>query len=197
MTKILANIETRILGIMFLSLILFTANNIKTIPMEFDPHLVEKLPLVLGYLLLISLFVERAIEMFLSAWRSEAADKKDLEIKHLNEKINAVGGKSIENRDVVYKELKKLEAERSQYSAKSRTYALWAGLIIGALISLIGIRTLNNIIVVKDLAGIQKQLFISVDILLTASVLAGGSEAINKLMKVYNSFMNTTIKKTN
>ena len=40
-----------------------------------------------GYLLLISLFVERAIEVFLSAWRSGRADELDIEIANLNKQV--------------------------------------------------------------------------------------------------------------
>lgn len=37
--------------------------------------------------------------------------------------------------------------------------------------------------------------FRTIDIVLTGSVLAGGSEAINKIMKVYTTFMQTTADK--
>lgn len=193
MMNFLKKIEIREVGVGLLILILISAYLIQPLPVKFHPNLGDKFLVVIGYLFLISLFVERAIEMFLSAWRSEDADKKDLEIRHLNNKIESLGTSSTES---MLKNLEKLEINRSKYSAKSRMYALWFGLIIGAFISLVGIRTLETIVISKDLIGLQKNLFVTVDVLLTASVLAGGSEAINKLMKVYNSFMLATVKKT-
>jgi hypothetical protein len=41
----------------------------------------------------------------------------------------------------------------------------------------------------STLTGYQANLFIVVDVMLTGAVLAGGSEAINRIMKLYNSAM--------
>jgi len=70
------------------------------------------------------------------------------------------------------------------------------GLGIGFLVSLVGVRVLGNVIDIASLSGDQQGVFTVVDILLTGAVLAGGSEAVNKIMKVYNSFMIATEKRT-
>ena len=92
-------------------------------------------------------------------------------------------------------ELEGLERERTAYSAKSRFIAQWFGLGLGMFVSLVGIRVLGNIVDINSLTGKHRSAFVVVDIILTGAVLAGGSEAINKIMKIYNSVMNSTAKK--
>ena len=92
-------------------------------------------------------------------------------------------------------ELGSLEMERTRYRADSRFISQWLGLGIGVLVALVGVRVLGNIVDISTLTGPQVGIFVVVDIMLTGAVLAGGSEAINKIMKVYNSFMISTAEK--
>ena len=52
-----------------------------------------------------------------------------------------------------------------------------------------------NIVDINSITGVQQHIFVAVDILITGSVLAGGSEAFNKIMKIYNNIMNSTAEK--
>lgn len=184
--------KIRVLGLIVFVAICFLAMWLNTVQLEYSSKLSEKLPIIMGYLILTSLFVERAIEMFLSAWRSEEADSKDLAIAHVKLKLESVDHKKS---DELLSKLEFLEKDRMEYSAKSRAYAIWAGMIIGAIISLVGVRTLSGIVNSAGLVDIQLQLFTIVDVMLTAVVLAGGSDAINKITKVYNSFAVSTSNK--
>ncbi len=184
--------KVRIIGVIILFIISISALFVKTPQLEFYSNLSEKIPITIGYFFLISLFVERAIEIFLSAWRSEEADKKDLAIGQLKRKIESAISSGKQNLDSLSESLNILEHERINYSAKSRIYAIWTGIIIGACISLVGIRILGTIINASELNAVQSNLFTFVDMLLTATVLAGGSESINRLMKIYNSFTTST-----
>lgn len=145
-----------------------------------------------GYLLLISLFVERAIEVFLSAWRSGRADELDIEIANLNKQV---AGSAKTTAEKLKLNLQSLEKDRTVYRAGSRFIAQWLGLGIGVLVALVGVRVLGNIVDITTLSKEQEAAFVVVDVLLTGAVLAGGSEAINKIMKVYNSFMIKTAEK--
>lgn len=187
--------EIRIIGLIILFCISGSTFLFNSSQLEFYPNLQEKIPMAIGYLFLISLFVERAIEVFLSAWRSEEADKKDLAIIQLYKKLELATDKNSNEAKNLCTTIEENEKNRSVYSAKSRIYAIWAGIIIGGFIALVGIRTLATIVDSSSLTGIHLHLFQMVDILLTATVLAGGSEAINKLMKVYNSFATSTSNK--
>lgn len=175
------------------------------VSLKFGNDVLKDLPTMFGYLVLISLFVERTIEVFLSAWRSQEADELDLEIgnkkKRIEESIKPSAGQQGDadpGREAIKelkKELEDLEKERTIYRAKSRFIAQWLGLGIGMLVSLVGVRVLGNIVDISTLTAKHKGAFIVVDIMLTGAVLAGGSEAINKIMKIYNSFMNSTAEK--
>ncbi len=95
--------------------------------------------------------------------------------------------------------MEKLNIKRTEYRIESRGYALWVGLIFGIIIAFIGFRVLEGFIDHDSLILIKNnyhgKIFKIVDIILTGGVIAGGSEGINKLTKVYTSFMQTTAKK--
>jgi len=184
--------KTKNIGIIAFLFIIVIGGAFSPSHSAFFENFTDKLPITIGYIFLISLFVERAIEIFLSAWRSEGADQLDLSIAQAIEELEE---EQNQNSKKIKLELKDLKKKRMTYSAKSRIQALWIGLIISALIACVGIRILGTIVDITNMSDLQKSLFTGVDIMLTSAVLAGGSDAINKLMKIYNSFMITTNNK--
>ncbi len=185
----------KVTGIILIGIILAVSWLLGIGTLSFKPDALTNLPSLFGYFLLISIFVERAIEVFLSAWRSSEADSLDRQI--------ARGKGILDDKDEVQKltpekvtELKdqigNLVDERTRYRAKSRSMAQWMGLVFGGVVSMIGVRLLGNLVEAESLAGIQKNMFIIVDVFITGIVLAGGSDAFNRIMKVYNSIMDTT-----
>lgn len=136
-----------------------------------DPVL--RLPTLLVTVAVLSLFVERSVEVVLSALRSGGADQLDLALAHTPKDTD-------DYRALLY--------ERADYRAHSRLIAQQLALTFGLLIALVGVRILAGL--VADVpAGWQDRLFHMVDILLTGSVIAGGSEAANKLTKAYSQLM--------
>lgn len=192
--------HTRAFGFLAVALIATLSWSIHPAQLQFDAHIAQKLPNTIGYLFLVSMFVERAIEVFLSAWRSEEAEMKDLHISQIKAKISThANDANSTTLTALQQDLLEAEKDRVIYSTKSRLLAQWMGLIIGICISFIGIRVLASIIDISTfdtLEKFQQNTFILVDIILTAAVLAGGSEAINKLMKVYTGFMLNTVNKS-
>lgn len=192
---------TRLWGVLIIIVIAVVSWHFRPGGLEFDNELTKDFPTLFGYLVLISMFLERAIEVFLSAWRSQGADILDNKIKKSRSIIEASNdpesniklstGEFVE----LINNLSELQDERVIYSAHSRFIAQWMGLGMGFLVSLVGVRVLGNIMSTSSLSSDQLGVFTVVDILLTGAVLAGGSEAINKIMKVYNSFMSNTEKK--
>lgn len=187
--------KIRITGILIIIAVFYTAWQLQFESITFKPDAATNLPAMFGYLLLICIFVERSIEMFLSSFRGAGADKLDLKIKNLQENIKDLEGK-MQFDDVAMKQLTEMKTnlrttgdDRAHYRAESGYLALWIGLLIGLVVSLVGVRILGNIVEFDNMVDKQKGGFIAVDVLLTGSVLAGGSEAFNKIMKVYNSFM--------
>ena len=102
---------------------------------------------------------------------------------------------------IFYKELKELNDKRTTFRIASREIALWVGLLIGIAISAAGVRTLTTFLdpvainALRESNGNQYNVLNIVDMTITGSMLAGGSEAINKLTKAYNSFMQATTEK--
>ncbi len=160
----------------------------------------------LGLMFVLAMFLERSIDVFLSAWRSGKADlldgkieSKENEIKSTQEQIKNSEG-DLETLEKSLKEAKgKLEAcinDRIYYRIGSRKWALWGGLAAGVLISAVGIRLIGSFFELGEgVSLLQTRVFHGVDMLLTGGLLAGGSNAINDMMKVYAQFLQGTRKR--
>ena len=179
---------------------------------KFKSDVLKEIIPVLSLLFVVALFMERAIEVFLSAWRSAEADEQDLKINNIKNNIeilesdlkrtNITVAETIQLKKDIDKQINKLSPlldNRTKYRARSREIALWIGLGLGLLIAAVGVRTLNNFVdpaYLKELeAHRQSSIFTFVDVLLTGSLLSGGSGAINELMKIYTSFTQKTAEK--
>lgn len=195
----------RLWGVLLLAGVILIAWFATPMTLKFGEN-IKELPTMFGYLILISLFVERAIEVFLSAWRSAGADELDIKLANIRKRITD-SAKTSEDQHPdtspdrtgirqLKDELESLEKERSRYRSDSRYISYWLGLGIGFLVALVGVRVLGNIMDINTLTGLQAGIFVIVDILLTGAVLAGGSDAINKIMKLYNSLMALASAKT-
>lgn len=185
----------KIRGLALGALVLVAAYYYETSALTLKPDLdVTYLPQLFGYLILISLFVERAIEFVLSLWRSAEADVLDRSIETLKEKIAKLTDETDEVKLVKVKlkaELELTEDARVNFKADSRLAALWIGVTIGVFVSLVGVRIMGSVFEPPDSNHeFHSRVFILVDVLLTGFVLAGGSSAIHKIMSLYDSAMN-------
>ncbi len=139
--------------------------------------------------------------MILSSLRSRKADELDLEIEELEKEIP----KKVKLEDTVevseemqlkITKYKSVKSKRSKYRADSRSIAIWIGVVLSVIVSLVAVRILGNLLDVSVLTEkVHINLLIIVDVLLTGLVLAGGSDAINKIMKVFNSFTTNVAEK--
>ncbi|MBG1271158.1 hypothetical protein [Nostoc sp. WHI] len=91
-------------------------------------------------------------------------------------------------------DLNEKERQRTAYKSDTRTIALWTSLLFGLLISAIGIRSIEPLIVIDFNNPIQVVIFRCLDALLTGGLIAGGSEGIHKLIQVFIDFMEVTSK---
>ena len=64
-----------------------------------------------------------------------------------------------------------------------------AGLAIGLIIAWSGIRTLSMFFSIEDYSNTQQLVFGCIDVILTASVIAGGSKAIHELTNAYKGLL--------
>ncbi len=177
-------------GLVFGAIALWMTYCFQTNALQFQDLKAQDIPALLGYLFLITLISERAIEFLLSLSRSSEADRRDANIAKLTNFV--IVEKDIEKKAAIEKELADAIEHRNSYRADSRIAALWTGLIIGLILAFAGVRILGSIFVAPDakLFAIHLKVFNIVDVAFTGIFIAGGSEAINKIMKLYNSFMN-------
>ncbi len=131
--------------------------------------------------------------------RLDAKQTKDMDdLKDSLEKIIAANSKN-EELKITKDTLKGLYEDRKKYRIESGGMARWAGLAFGVIVAAVGVRSLGVFIDPDHLKTLklsnQLKAINTVDILFTGAVLAGGSEAINKLMKLYTKVTQTATKK--
>jgi hypothetical protein len=179
------------------------------INMKVDPTTVST---ILAPLLLTALFIERAVEVIVSAWRDEGADQRANAVKSAKRSAAAVA-----TQDAAVDEL-------TRYKGKTKRYALALALVLGASAAIVGVRALWPFVddangkfaaatIVTDSTGKSteyvsvgnpinadenkdlKRAFITVDILLSALLLAGGASGIHSIMSAFTSFFDATAQK--
>jgi hypothetical protein len=161
--------------------------------LSFQPESGDSALSVLGRLVLIALFVERGIEVFVELWRGASKNKKKNDIKTLNEEKGRIKG-NLEEEKRIQNKIDKLSEDLHFYQAITARISLWTGFMFGLLVSISGVRALNSLMT-SPIGDTQGMLFQGVDIVLTAALISGGSEGIHKIMTVYKSFMEGSEKR--
>jgi hypothetical protein len=129
-------------------------------------------------LLVIALFVERALEVFVTAWRAPQQ-------RMMKAMRNTTLGKLTpeENAGLI------------QYKSDTQRVAFVSGIVFGIVVSAIGVRALALFISPEEIAGFtgwQRPLFTAVDVLVTGAVIGGGADGIHKIVNLFTTFFDTT-----
>ncbi len=210
-------------------------HDFKTIEFKMiDP---KKMVEILSVFFLLALFMERALEVFVTTWRGGDASEIDLSIakfkrkviklKALEDKLHdsakkrgktepdskdakpektalvSSGKESLEweikaELDIAHKKLEKERLKKTIYKAHTQRLALWAGLVVGILVSAVGFRALESMVDPASICNhsqFQCMSFHAVDVFLTGCLIAGGSDGIHQFMQVYSNFMEQTAKR--
>ncbi len=143
----------------------------------------------LGALFIIVLLVERLIELFVHPWRSPKTESLKMELFTFSaegKRLRKPGHQTVDTE-------KKLGSHRS----KTRLVTLLAGFVIGVFISIGGVGFLNELVHVDPAAVGEKQIpyLRKVDVVLTAGLIAGGSDGFHQFMKAILVFFEETTKK--
>mgnify|MGYP006971718253 CR=1 FL=1 len=180
------------------------------IALDFETDALHNVYRNLGILLVIAIFMERAIEIFLSTWRSGGADRRDARIQDLRDEISlavhAAEAAKRDNRPDKEKQareraedkeaaLKEALKDRADYRIESREVALRGGFLLGVFIAAVGVRGLEGVVIVPEGTDAQFVCFRLIDILVTGAALSGGSEFFNQFIKLLKTFMQTTSDK--
>ena len=181
------------------------------------------IPKIFASMLLVSLFVERVIEVFVSVWvdRESAGHEQNFDYwqgrqgklakevealiaerngdpKPKEDRINEIDESLAKKREQIDTAVAYADVESKAllpFAARTLKVSTWVGLVVGVLASAAGFRFLGQLVELPtDRGDGQYQCFIAADILLTGAVLAGGSKLIHNIFSVYGSFMSSTSK---
>lgn len=157
---------------------------------------------ILTNLLFVALVLERALEVFITAYRQPGRASFDVNIKRISKEINKVNGMPdgtvLAGGGTKEDKLLALAAERQPHEEKLETYkshtgvlALRAGLMLGLLTAAVGYRALAAVVDSGALSGLQASAYTFIDVLLTGGLLAGGSKGIHALTQVFGNYLDT------
>ncbi|HRI06844.1 MAG TPA: hypothetical protein PKW35_03450 [Nannocystaceae bacterium] len=163
---------------------------------DFDPSDTAR---TLTVLFVISLVLERALEVFVSTWRTPDMRTISMATKRARRRLHEAreAGEVAEIRAAT-ESLRAREKAEQEYRSATHVFALRLGFLFGIAVSMVGIRTFEGLLAPGAIAAtspFQSVAFRAVDVLMTGGVIAGGSDAIHKIILLFTSFMDATTLK--
>jgi len=155
-----------------------------------NPGLVTFLPKDAGQflatiapLVLVSLFIERALEVVMTTWRGPDAARLGQQARRAGN--GGQGGRSE-------------AAALVGYKATTQRIAFLTGIGLGVVVSALGVRGLGQFVdpvAFERLEPFQRDWFNACDVLLTGAVLGGGADGLHKLIVAFTTFLDTTARR--
>ncbi len=134
----------------------------------------------LGGIFIIVLLVERATEIAIAIWRQSAADA-------LKEEISLLAKDATRAADHLAK-----SKELAVYQAGTKSIALLIGFSLGVIVCSAGVGLLASVV---DTSKASINFIRGVDILLTAGLIAGGSDGFHQFTSALETFFSESKKK--
>ncbi len=141
---------------------------------------------ILFPLFLCSLFVERAVEVFLTLWRGKETDELTLAVRNEAESFNRNPDRARYNA---------MQRELTKYKGTTRDIAFVCCFILGVLISLSGVRALAMFVdptSLDDLGTFQTAWFTVLDIFITGALIGGGSEGLHRIISMIVALLDSS-----
>lgn len=140
-------------------------------------------------LVLVALFIERSLEVFLTVWRGG----KEATLQSAVDKATAL---PVADTTKVEK-VQQAKDALTNYRFVTQKIAMPSALVLGLLISAFGVRGLGNFAELDKLAdhSTQKFLFNFADVLFTGSLVGGGSDFMHKVITTFTDLMDATSQK--
>jgi len=138
----------------------------------------------------IALFLERAQEVFISSWRDKDRRILEGEVKDLKTKLKLKSKSS----NKIKSELKDNQVLLNHYKSDTGRLAYKFSVTVGVLLAIVGVRSLQPLVDISNLAGFQKTAFHFIDVFLTAGLIGGGSDGIHKVISTFTDFLEKTKK---
>ena len=141
----------------------------------------------LAALFLFALLIERTVEVFLTIWRAEDANKKQAEVQRLLST----------GKDAMDPAVKSAQDALIEYRAETLRWAFPFSFFLGLLMASLGVRLVDQFIdkMPPQPGPTQLWWFHVADIVLTAALLAGGADPIHKVMDAFRKFMEASSAK--
>ena len=145
----------------------------------------------------LALFVERTLEVFITAWRGKGTANRENQLLTAKQVL-------VENPKEPVRQTRVEEKTEwlADYKCETQAIALRSGLVLGILIAAVGVRSFNTFVEVPTLidptkiwSNIQFGAFNVLDALISGGIIGGGSDAIHKMMNVVIEFFDATAKK--
>lgn len=163
---------------------------------ELRPSIVQIALQQLTILLVVALFLERALEVYKLSYLSPEKERLATQVTHHQLEFESLVAKAehSSHKDAVEaKQIRLFNAEESLqvYRNHMRQSLLRISIVFGALISLVGVRSLENAFnFPAPESGVEifrLYLFRVLDLMLTAGLISGGSEGIHGVIKKLSS----------
>ncbi|NQV98980.1 MAG: hypothetical protein HQ483_04735 [Rhodospirillales bacterium] len=149
----------------------------------------------LGTLFIISLFVERAQQVYIAIWRGLRRTDLDNRVLDREKLLANATGSTPPDPATVMEARNMLHAAviaQETYKANTRKLAFISGMVLGLLIAIAGARILSEVFVFKgEMDTIQQVIFNFADILITGGLIGGGSEGIHKIIALITEFLDS------
>jgi len=184
--------------------------------LNFKPFQASDIMGDLTALFLISLFLERTLEVFLASWRDFGRKKLEQEAAHADADAQAAAAakdaaeKALAASPGDPKAIAALAAaaaalqdaqrlvltrqhELDDYKTQTARASFVCGLVAGVVIAIAGARCLSPLLETLPPAGSPQLLVVTiVDVVITAGLIGGGSDGINKLVSVVTDYLDAT-----
>jgi hypothetical protein len=164
--------------------------------LPFKPISLQAFLGLISWLVAVALFVERAVEVVVTVCRDQGSDdietRQTRAVSKARRAADALAADGVAPTDALkqafaeaQKEAEAADDEMTTYTAETKEFALKVSFCFSLLVSLAGVRALHGLLQDGTITG---RLFAIADIIVTSSLLAGGSEGVHRLANVYTSF---------
>lgn len=155
-------------------------------PLTFKPFSAEDILRLLGSLAVIALLVERTIEVSIGAWRGKVSDRLFSAAESAKLALVSAPASITLHETVVAN-----ESELIEYRSETKKLALRTGVLLGLLVAATGLRTMESLVTAIG-EGANASLFRLLDVVMTAAVIGGGSEAIHRMVSTVTTYLDAT-----
>lgn len=151
-------------------------------------------------LFLVALVFERALEVIMTTWRGPGATDLENELQEVNDALDflprdallpdaerqARAKKLLESKFAAMKALTK-------YRCETQRIALHTSFLLGLAVAAAGLRAIEpHVVLPSNPYPLQAGALKALDALLTGGIIAGGSDAIHKIMQAFTDFAEST-----